>query len=53
MGLVLSAWNRFRESTNMTDRMAALTVLCDHDCPQRSAALEVRAAQAACPSCAG
>eukprot|EP00775_Hariotina_reticulata_P008908 gene8909-9085_t len=31
---------RFRESTNMTDRMAALMVLCDHDCPQRTAALE-------------
>eukprot|EP00879_Flechtneria_rotunda_P017716 GHRR01018571.1.p1 GENE.GHRR01018571.1~~GHRR01018571.1.p1 ORF type:complete len:756 (+),score=282.34 GHRR01018571.1:954-3221(+) len=31
---------RFREATNMTDRMAALTVLCDHDTPQREAALQ-------------
>eukprot|EP00878_Enallax_costatus_P011824 GHUV01012345.1.p1 GENE.GHUV01012345.1~~GHUV01012345.1.p1 ORF type:complete len:544 (+),score=203.91 GHUV01012345.1:419-2050(+) len=31
---------KFRESTNMTDRMAALTVLCDHDTPGRAAALQ-------------
>jgi aminopeptidase N len=31
---------RFREATNMTDRMAALSVLCDHDTPQRAAALQ-------------
>ena len=35
-------WCRFREATNMTDRMAALTVLCDHDTPARAAALQVR-----------
>lgn len=32
---------RFRESSNMTDRMAALTVLCDHDTPCRTEALQV------------
>jgi Domain of unknown function (DUF3458_C) ARM repeats len=32
----------FREATNMTDRMAALTALCEHDTPARAAALEVR-----------
>lgn len=31
---------RFREATNMTDRMAALTVLCDTDTPGREQALQ-------------
>lgn len=31
---------RFREATNMTDRMAALTVLCDHDTAARTQALQ-------------
>lgn len=31
---------RFRDATNMTDRMAALSVLCDHDTPERAAALQ-------------
>jgi aminopeptidase N len=31
---------KFREATNMTDRMAALTVLCDHDTPARAEALQ-------------
>lgn len=39
---VLAVLFRFREATNMTDRMAALTVLCDHDTPGRAAALQVR-----------
>ena len=39
---VLAVLFRFREATNMTDRMAAFTVLCDHDTPARAAALQVR-----------
>lgn len=31
---------RFRESTNMTDMVAALAALIDHDCPERGTALE-------------
>jgi hypothetical protein len=39
---------RFREATNMTDRMAALTVLCDTDTPGREQALQVGVAPAVC-----
>jgi aminopeptidase N len=31
---------RFREATNMTDRMAALQVICEHDTPGRKQALQ-------------